>query len=69
MTTKDGGKPVVKPLHYSPPQGPTRFNHEGPGLTDAHNHGNKQTHEPVHLASRRPGIGGTNKGNSGTERR
>ena len=24
MSTKDGGKPVVKPLPYSPPKGPVQ---------------------------------------------
>ena len=38
MTTKDGGKPVVKPLPYSPPKGPTSQTKESPGLGGT-NHG------------------------------
>lgn len=30
--TRDGGKPEVKPLPYSPPQGPKDQSREGPGL-------------------------------------
>lgn len=30
--TRDGGKPNVKPLPYSPPKGPSSQSHEGPGL-------------------------------------
>jgi hypothetical protein len=63
MSTHDGGKPTVKDLSYSPPQGPTGFGHEGPGL-GGDNYGNGQ--QPVcreHLSGS-PGIGGTNKGNA-----
>lgn len=37
--TRDGGKPEVKPLPYSPPVGPTSQSHQGPGLGGT-NHGN-----------------------------
>lgn len=30
--TQGGGKPVVKELPYSPPQGPKGQSHESPGL-------------------------------------
>ena len=30
--TSDGGKPIVKPLPYSPPVGPTSQSREAPGL-------------------------------------
>lgn len=63
MSTHDGGKPNVKPLPYSPPQGPKSISHEGPGL-GGDNYGNGS--QPVcreHLYGS-PGIGGTNKGNS-----
>lgn len=43
--TRDGGKPIKKPLEYCPPQGPKGQSHEGPGL------------------------GGDNKGTSGTQGR
>ncbi len=43
--TRDGGKPEVKPLPYSPPKGPQGQSHEGPGL------------------------GGTNHGSCGTQRK
>ncbi len=43
--TRDGGKPEVKELPYSPPQGPKGQSHQGPGL------------------------GGDNKGQSGTQGR
>ena len=34
-----GGQMPVKPIPYSPPQGPTTFSHEGPGLANHTNHG------------------------------
>ncbi len=38
--TRDGGKPEVKPLPYSPPQGPTSINDpKTPGIHGT-NHGN-----------------------------
>lgn len=40
--TRDGGKPVLKDLPYSPPQGPKGQSHEGPGLGGS-NHGNSGT--------------------------
>lgn len=36
--TSNGGKPDVKPLPYSPPQGPKGLDHQGPGLGGT-NHG------------------------------
>jgi len=41
--TRDGGKPVVKPLPYSPPVGPKSINDpQSPGLHGS-NHGNSGT--------------------------
>lgn len=40
--TRDGGKPEVKPLPYSPPQGPTGQMRQGPGLGGT-NHGTNGT--------------------------
>lgn len=64
MTTRDGGKPVVKPLSYSPPQGPTNQMRQGPGL-GGDNHGNCGSQGGAERGpeSGRPGIGGTNHGN------
>jgi len=40
----NGGHMPVRDVHnYSPPQGPTTFHHQGPGLADHTNHGNKGT--------------------------
>lgn len=33
--TRDGGKPEVKPLPYSPPQGPKGQSDQGPGNMDS----------------------------------
>jgi hypothetical protein len=38
LGTQDGGKPIVKELPYSPPQGPASQSREGPGLGGT-NHG------------------------------
>jgi hypothetical protein len=59
--TRDGGKPNVKELPYSPPTGgPNTLNHEGPGL-GGDNYGNGQ--QPVcnerEIGS--PGLHGTIK--------
>ena len=35
----NGGQMPVKEIKYSPPQGPTTFSHEGPGLANHTNHG------------------------------
>jgi len=64
--TRDGGKPNVKPLPYSPPQGPTNQMHEGPGL-GGQNCGNTQ--KPMaSQTSGSPGLHGRNKGNDGSQR-
>lgn len=36
----NGGQMPVRPIPYCPPQGPTSFSHEGPGLCNHVNHGN-----------------------------
>lgn len=63
--TRDGGKPNVKSMSYSTPQGPSGQSHQGPGL-DGDNHGNGQGGSSEHMSGR-PGIGGTNKGNAGSQ--
>lgn len=64
--TRDGGKPNVKPLPYSPPQGPTELMRSGPGLHgDNHDCGMYGSSEHMRGS---PGIGGTNKGNKGSQR-
>lgn len=40
--TRDGGKPIVKDLPYSPPKGPTNQGREAPGLGGS-NYGNSGT--------------------------
>ncbi len=35
----NGGHMEVKPIPYSPPKGPTTFDHKGPGLANHTNHG------------------------------
>lgn len=57
--TRDGGKPVCKPLPYNTPQGPKGQSHCGPGL-GGENYGNAPKGRPSE--SGRPGIGGTNHG-------
>lgn len=37
--TRDGGKPIVKDIDYSPPKGPSGQSRESPGLGGS-NHGN-----------------------------
>ena len=62
-----GGVMQAKPMNYSPPQGPTNINDpKTPGLHGA-NHGVSQGCRPSG-ASGRPGIGGTNHGNRGSQR-
>lgn len=39
-TASNGGQMPVKELPYSPPQGPTTFSHQGPGLANHTNHDN-----------------------------
>lgn len=66
--TRDGGKPVVKPLPYSPPKGPSSQFRQGPGLGgDNYGTGSKPVCRETLNGS--PGIGGTNHGNSGTQRK
>lgn len=68
MPTHDGGKPHVRDvMNYQPPQGPSNIGDgHSPGL-HGHNHGNGQcpiaSHEGGHV-----GIGGTNRGNEGSQR-
>lgn len=58
--TRDGGKPNVKPLPYSPPKGPLGQMHQGPGLGgDNHGCGQDGTSERM---TGSPGLHGTNKG-------
>lgn len=67
MSTRNGGKPNVKPLPYSPPQGPKGLDNSGPGLGGS-NHGNGQKFEQgAGEFSGRPGIGGMNHGNKGSQ--
>lgn len=64
--TRDGGKPNVKPIPYSTPQGPTNQMRQGPGLGgDNHGNGQKGSHD---REVGRPGLGGTNHGNTGSQR-
>lgn len=68
--TRDGGKPNVKDLRYSPPQGPMDQSRQGPGLGGT-NHGNCGTQGETRISDREsgsPGIGGSNHGNSPTQR-
>ena len=41
-TTRDGGKPNVRDLNYSPPVGPRNNNSPGPGLRGGTNFGHCQ---------------------------
>ena len=66
MSTHDGGKPNVKPLRYSPPQGPSEQMRQGPGL-HGDNHGCGQYGTSEHMKGS-PGIGGTNKGKTGSQK-
>lgn len=62
-----GGVTQAKPLAYSPPQGPTNINDpKGPGL-HGENHGHGQQCTPGRSVGR-PGIGGANHGNRGSQR-
>jgi hypothetical protein len=63
--TRDGGKPNVKALKYSTPQGPSGQSHQGPGL-GGDNHDTGQRGSSEHMSGS-PGIGGTNKGNTGSQ--
>lgn len=67
--THDGGKPMVKSIPYSPPQGPTSQTHKGPGL-GGDNHGNCGSQGGGYPSSResgRVGIGG-DKHRNGSQR-
>lgn len=57
--TRDGGKPNVKPIPYSPPTADVPMR-KGPGL-GGDNHGCGQQGSSEHMKGR-PGIGGQNKG-------
>lgn len=67
--TRDGGKPQVKSLGYSPPQGPNGQMHSGIGL-GGDNCGKAGTQGAT---SERPqtsgssGIGGSNHGSCGSQ--
>lgn len=65
--TEGGGKPVVKQMPYSPPQGPSGQMREGPGL-GGDNYGTEQGGYCKDRPSGSPGIGGTNHGNKGSQR-
>lgn len=67
MLGNNGGKPIVKPLPYSPPVGPTGMGHQGPGL-GGDSYGNGQQPVCYERLSGSPGNGGTNHGNKGTQR-
>lgn len=69
MPTHDGGKPVVKPLPYSPPKGPTNQMRARPGL-GGDNLGQCGTQGSYSAPSESgsPGLHGTNKGNQGSQR-
>lgn len=67
--TRDGGKPVVKPLPYSPPTG-IKNQTTGPGLGQDNlgSAGTQGRHSGGSSSSGRPGIGGENCGNMGSQR-
>lgn len=44
--TRDGGKPICKPMPYDPPKGPASQRHEGPGLGGT-NHGKGGTQQGI----------------------
>jgi hypothetical protein len=57
-------------MNYAPPQGPTTFGHQGPGLAQRNNYGNcgsQGKYSNPASTSGRPGIGGENEG-KGTNR-
>lgn len=64
--THGGGRPNVRELPYSTPQGPAGQMHSGPGL-GGDNYGTTQ--QPVCRETPRgsPGIGGTNHGKDGSQ--
>lgn len=64
--TRDGGKPNVKTLPYSPPKGPSNQMQQGPGL-HGDNHGCGEGGTSEHMGGS-PGIGGINSGKTGTQR-
>lgn len=68
--TRDGGKPNVKSLPYSPPKGPSGQMRNGVGLGGSVAPCGTQGHysTPSDGSSGRPGIGGSNHGNKGTQR-
>lgn len=70
MSTHDGGKPIVKPLDYAKPQGPTNQMRQGVGLggTNYGPCGSQGEYSLRTQTSGSPGIGGTNKGNKGSQR-
>lgn len=70
--TRDGGKPNMRELNYSPPQGPTTFSHSGPGLANHDSIGRNGTQGKSGTpasSSGSVGIGGENCGNCGTQGR
>lgn len=62
-----GGTTQAKELPYSPPQGPIGISRVGVGLGGV-NHGNSPGKSTPARGSGSPGIGGTNKGNCGSQR-
>jgi hypothetical protein len=66
--TRDGGKPNVSQIPYSPPAGPKGQSHNAPGLGGT-NFGNCQCMDDGKpMSSGSPGIGGMNHGKSPTQR-
>lgn len=65
--TRDGGKPNVKQMPYATPQGPMGQMHEGVGL-GGQNYGNGQKKVARGGEGGSPGLHGTNRGNSGTQK-
>ncbi len=66
--TRDGGKPNVGSLSYSPPKGPANQGHVGPGLGgDNYGTSNQPVCHDREIGS--PGLGGSNHGTSPTQGR
>lgn len=69
MLTRDGGKPNVKSLPYSAPQGPTNQMRQGPGLGGSNSDcGTQGEHSTNATSSGSPGLHGDNKGKAGSQR-
>jgi hypothetical protein len=70
MHTRDGGKPNLKDLPYSPPMGPKGMSNNSVGLggTNYGCCGTQGKHSLDATTSGSPGNGGANHGNSPTQR-